>query len=353
MIIKVEKFEKKKELKDESEKINIMYVTSNKIQYMLRNGYQLIISSDMQKDKCNALLTLKYKDSLENALEVDINCLLTPNSSIKEYLRASYKTTIVLVYNGKENEFQSYAVKEMTEGAYCEHSKYVIVTETKVKSSSFKNCLKKLDDKLLPLRLNNSCNNLKLYYNKETERSVTMEQVQEIPFNYFLLMFNKEIYNRTNKICSLNQEFDDDFYILTEEEKIKVFNDSFYTILVKYLLLTNNQEIIVYPDGPLNLCNLILSDLKDTPYKESLLRSLQFIVVKYLELLGKGYPIISFSDDEDKEKVFKIVYDSKQRMNTFDSINMSLKEQTETMVQVLKFVMANKEVELPNVETDI
>ena len=131
MIIKVEKFEKKKELKDESEKINIMYVTSNKIQYMLRNGYQLIISSDMQKDKCNALLTLKYKDSLENALEVDINCLLTPNSSIKEYLRASYKTTIVLVYNGKENEFQSYAVKEMTEGAYCEHSKYVIVQKQK------------------------------------------------------------------------------------------------------------------------------------------------------------------------------------------------------------------------------
>lgn len=178
-----------------------------------------------------------------------------------------------------------------------------------------------------------------------------MEQMKyEIPFNYFLLMFNKEIYNRTNRVCYEMQEDDDDFYVLSNKEQLQIFNDSFYEILINYLALTDNQEIIVLPERPIDLCRLILSDLKETTYKQSLLMSLQFIVAKYLEKLDKGYPILMSSNDEEKEKSFKIVYDSKQKMNVFDSINMPLEEQTETMVQVLKLVMDNQKVDFPNVE---
>ena len=63
----------------ESRKINTLYALSNKIQYMLRNGYQLTISSDRLKDKCNAFFALKYTGNpLDNFEEVDINSLLSP-----------------------------------------------------------------------------------------------------------------------------------------------------------------------------------------------------------------------------------------------------------------------------------
>lgn len=172
-----------------------------------------------------------------------------------------------------------------------------------------------------------------------------MEQInKEIPFNYFLLKFNQLIYEKADK------KLEDDFYVLSDKEQLQIFNDSFFEILVNYLILTENNEIVVRPENPVDLCRLILSDLKDSPYKQSLLMSLQFIVARYLVLLGKGFPSIRFSEEEKSEKLFKIVYDSKQRMNTFDSINMPLEERTDTMVQVLKLVMDNKEIDLPNVE---
>ncbi len=124
----------------------------------------------------------------------------------------------------------------------------------------------------------------------------------------------------------------------------------FLKFLVNYLVLTENNEIVIRPGNPVDLCRLILSDLKDTLYKESFLKSLQFIVNMYLDKLGKGCPALMNSDEKDKEKSFKIIYDSEQRMNTFDSINMPLEEQIETMVQVLKLVMDNQEIDLPNVE---
>lgn len=172
-----------------------------------------------------------------------------------------------------------------------------------------------------------------------------MEQVEEgIPFNYFLLKFNQLIYEKADK------KLEDDFYVLSDKEQLQIFNDSFFEILVNYLVLTENNEIVVRPENPVDLCRLILSNLKDSPYKQSLLMSLQFIVARYLVLLGKGFPNPMHNDEEGKEKSFKIIYDSKERMNAFDSINMPLEEQTETMVQVLKLVMDNQEIDLPNVE---
>lgn len=324
----------------ESEYNNKVFVTSNRVQYMLRNGYQLNITTDMQESKCTAFVCLKYGDNpLNDSSEIDINSLLSDNSSIRKYLLQSYGTTIIIVFSGSSNKFKCWTVKELTKGPYCEHDKDEVIEETRVESYSFNDCIKKLENKLSSINLNiSSCNNLKLdYNNKKRKRSETMEQIkEEIPFNYFLLMFDKELHKRVVEICSSNQEDEDDIYFLTNEEQLQVFNSSFYEILVNYLTLTDNKEITVLPENPIDLCSLILNDIAENPYSESLLMSLQFIVARYLEILGKGYPIIRFSNDDEKEKLFRVVYDRRQRIDTFDSTNMSLEEQTDIMVKVLK-----------------
>lgn len=132
----------------ESRKINTLYALSNKIQYMLRNGYQLTISSDRLKDKCNAFLALKYTGNpLDNFEEVDINSLLSPDSSIKDYLTDG--TAVIIVFNGKEAVFEGFVVRKLTEGPYCENCGSEEVAETRVKANSFKECLKKMEDRLL------------------------------------------------------------------------------------------------------------------------------------------------------------------------------------------------------------
>lgn len=166
------------------------------------------------------------------------------------------------------------------------------------------------------------------------------KEEREIPFNYFLIMFNKEIYKRIVEVCSMEMADEDDIYFLTSEEQLEIFNASFYEILDMYLSLTDNKEIVARPENPIDLCNLIFSDIEETPYKHSLLISLQFIVNRYLEILGKGNPTIMSSNDE-QEKSLRVVYDRSQRINTFDSTNMSLEEQTDIMVKVLKNTIEN------------
>lgn len=162
------------------------------------------------------------------------------------------------------------------------------------------------------------------------------EVKKEVSFDYFLRMFNKELHKRVVEICSSKQEDEDDIYFLTNEEQMQVFNSSFYEVLVNYLSLTDNKEITVLPESPIDLCSLIVNDITKNSYSESLLMAVQLIIARYLETLGKGYPTIRCSNDDEKEKSFRVVYDRRQRINTFDSTNMSLEEQTDMMVKVLK-----------------
>lgn len=133
MIIKFAKDRKKKqEVKNkselwtkESEISNKLFVLSNKILYMLRNGYQLNISTNMRKSQCTAFVSLKYGDNpFSEFEEIDINILLSSDSNIRKYLLQSYNTTIIISFNGSSNKFEGWAVKELTEGPYCEHKGY-------------------------------------------------------------------------------------------------------------------------------------------------------------------------------------------------------------------------------------
>lgn len=93
---------------------------------------------------------------------------------------------------------------------------------------------------------------------------------------------------------------------------------------------------MVLPKNPIDLSSLILNDLTEGPYQHSFLMSLQCIIQSYLDVLGKGFPTLGSKDREDEEKSFRVVYDRRQRINTFDSTNMSLEEQTDIMIKVLK-----------------
>lgn len=165
---------------------------------------------------------------------------------------------------------------------------------------------------------------------------------EDIPFNYFLVMFNKNLHKRI-----LDDE--DIAIIMPQEEGIKILSKSFYEVLVMYLTLTDNNEFTILPAKSVDLLRLILSDITKNKYSESLLKSVQFIIAKYLEILGKGYPTIMSSDDKTEERVFKVIYNRNQRINTFDSTNMSLEEQDVVMTKILKNVLENKEELMPSV----
>lgn len=190
-----------------------------------------------------------------------------------------------------------------------------------------------------------------------------ISEKQNIPFNYFLIMFNKEVQKRTiekfkSSISDDSEDYEDyedyDYMhmasiYLKEEENLEIYNASFYEILISYLTLSNNEEITMRPTKPLDLCSLILNNMENTPYNYSLLCSLQFIIAKYLELLGKGNPVLMSGENPEKEKSFKVIYDSKHRINTFDSTNMTLEEQSDVMLKVLRNVTENKEEKIPYV----
>lgn len=178
------------------------------------------------------------------------------------------------------------------------------------------------------------------------------EVKEEVPFNYFFIMFEQEIQKRTRKkneekLLEDEELDEDDIYILSKEEQLQICKESFYEILISYLSLTENDTITICPKEPLDLCNLILNNMEDNPYKESLLKSVQFIMARYLEMLGKGCPTIMFSNDDKKEKSFRVVYDRSQRINNFDSTNMSLEERTGMMVKVLRNTIENNMVLMP------
>ncbi|MGM9834730.1 MAG: hypothetical protein ACI31M_03025 [Bacilli bacterium] len=183
------------------------------------------------------------------------------------------------------------------------------------------------------------------------------EQNNTITFNYFLHMFENEVLKRTKEICLKKETYleeDDIIYVaevlLTNEEKIRIYNESFYEILVNYLSLSENKELTIVPSNPITLCCLILNSLEDNKYKESFLLSVQFIIKRYLSLLDKGDPTLSSRDTKDKEKLFTITYDSNSRMNDFESNNMSLEEQDETMLKILKLSLEGKDINLPDIK---
>ncbi len=175
----------------------------------------------------------------------------------------------------------------------------------------------------------------------------------KIPFNYFyfscqkkykLILFENmqsKLQNNTNKDLDYFEIQFQMFYHTTLEEKVSMMKKAIWETCVEYISLSNTP--IVIPNDAFKLLQMILDIITKNSYQESFLQSVQFICRDYLEILGKGSPILFSSEDKDKASTFLIVLDSKNKLNQFEVINMPLLEQTKTMVNICS-METNKEL---------
>ena len=176
----------------------------------------------------------------------------------------------------------------------------------------------------------------------------------KVPFNYFYITCQKKyklilfenmrskLQNNTNKDLDYFEIQFQKFYHMTLEEKVSMMKKAIWETCVEYISLSNTP-IEVIPNDAFELLQMILDMITENSYQESFLQSVQFICRDYLEILGKGSPILFSSEDKDKESTFLITLDSKNKLNQFEAINMTLLEQTKTMVNICT-METNKEL---------
>ena len=148
----------------------------------------------------------------------------------------------------------------------------------------------------------------------------------KIPFNYFyfscqkkykLILFENmqsKLQNNTNKDLDYFEIQFQMFYHTTLEEKVSMMKKAIWETCVEYISLSNTP-IEVIPNDAFELLQMILDMITENSYQESFLQSVQFICRDYLEILGKGSPILFSSEDKDKESTFLITLDSKNKLN--------------------------------------
>lgn len=151
-----------------------------------------------------------------------------------------------------------------------------------------------------------------------------------------------KLQNNTNKDLDYFEIQFQMFYHTTLEEKVSMMKKAIWETCVEYISLSNTP-IEVIPNDAFELLQMILDMITENSYQESFLQSVQFICRDYLEILGKGSPILFSSEDKDKESTFLITLDSKNKLNQFEAINMTLLEQTKTMVNICT-METNKEL---------
>lgn len=105
--------------------------------------------------------------------------------------------------------------------------------------------------------------------------------------------------------------------ILTKEEIIEAYTTSLFQVLENYLPLSNsNMEIL--PNNPFEFFILILDEMKNNPYKESLLTSLQFIYQDYLACLGIGRLNLWSSNNDLQDSYMEITFDFHYKILAFE-----------------------------------
>lgn len=128
----------------------------NKIEYLLRNGYSLRISANINDRKCNGCLTLMSSDtSIDGVEEVDVEVLFAPKSRLKKYLQENITCQAIIYYDHEKRIFIGNILKSITEGPYCEFLGYEEVLEESIVGNSFSVCFKSLEQ-YFEIKKNNS-----------------------------------------------------------------------------------------------------------------------------------------------------------------------------------------------------
>lgn len=103
-----------------------------------------------------------------------------------------------------------------------------------------------------------------------------------------------------------------------------------------------NLPIDILPNNPLELVDLILATISQCTYQESFLESLPFIYQIYFENMNLGFPTLMSTDDPKSCSVFKVIWDHRNQMRSFDAVNMSLLEQNKIMTRFLLMETKNQ-----------
>lgn len=172
---------------------------------------------------------------------------------------------------------------------------------------------------------------------------------QPIPFNYFYTMFNTEcrkntIRNMQTKISEGDRDdiFLDFFYqTLDNKENLEIYNESLFECCANYISLSKSSRT-VYPNNGLQFAKTILEEIENNPYQESFIMSLQFIYQDYLTKLGIGTPSLCSYEEEETSPYMEITLDAKYQITKFETVNMSLLEQTKIITDFLLLESSEK-----------
>lgn len=99
------------------------------------------------------------------------------------------------------------------------------------------------------------------------------------------------------------------------------------------------------PNNSFEFVTMILDEIEENPYKQSLLKSLQFIYQDYLFILDMGSPTLRSLSDDLQDSYMEVTFDSQYKISDFETVNMNLLEQTKTMTKF--FIMQSNQQEGP------
>lgn len=168
---------------------------------------------------------------------------------------------------------------------------------------------------------------------------------EKVPFRYFYEMFRDEyqkvlVENMKDRVFEDEAEiellriFPIEYAVDSKEEMLEAYNKGLFNVCANYISLANSS-MSVLPNDSLEFVSSILDEIEENPYQESFLTSLQFIYQNYFECMKIGCPILLSSEDDFLDSYMKITLDSNYKITQFESVNMSLFEQTKAMTKVL------------------
>lgn len=172
---------------------------------------------------------------------------------------------------------------------------------------------------------------------------------KEISFNYFYIMFQKQLQNKYQEFYERRaNRIKNNSISISTEDLIEYYNDALYEVCLNYIQLSNSK-IDIIPNDVFEFIHIILSDVNESKYTESFLISIQFIYQNYFEILGRISPVLMTSDDNNSISTMEIVLDSNNRILQFESKNMEMIEQDILMTKLLEMETNHKQGPLPKV----
>lgn len=176
--------------------------------------------------------------------------------------------------------------------------------------------------------------------------------MEKIKLDYFYNLFI-EAYKSSivDYLDSKNNEevFDEvltDSNLVSREERICFFDESLLFVCLCYVALSKSSVEVTR--NAFETASFILNSIEENEYQKSFLFSLMSILNEYLICLDKGRAILSLTK-RARNKEYRIILDSDEKIKEMNARNMSSLESTQTMLRVLTLERNGGIGPIPNV----